>query len=138
MSTEIFEKYGTDPIALCNAWYEDAAKTEANDPETVCLATADKYGIPSARMVLIKDISENGIKIHTNSNSQKGTQMEENPVAEICWYWKTQRKQIRISGRIEKVSTKEADEYFAGRPRNRQIGAWASEQSSSFEKWEGP
>ena len=136
MSNEIFEKYGTDPIALCREWYEDAIKTEPNDPEAICLATATKEGIPSNRWVLIKDISEKGFKFHTNAESQKGREIEENPHGAINWYWKTQRKQIRITGRIEQVDDAESDQYFTTRPIERQIGAWASKQSAPFEKRE--
>ncbi len=136
MTTEIFEKYGTDPIALCQQWYKDAQKQELNDPETVCLATADADGFPSNRMVLLKEINEDGFKFHTNSNSEKGHDLAENPKAAICWYWKSLRKQIRITGSVVKVSEEESDKYFTTRPRNRQVGAWASNQSSPFEKWE--
>ena len=133
---EIFEKYGNNPIELCLKWYEDAKETEPNDPEAVCIATATKDGVPSNRWVLVKKIDENGLKFHTNSTSQKGQDISENPVGAINWYWKTQRKQIRITGRIEQVSSAESDAYFKTRPKNRQIGAWASDQSASFEKWE--
>ena len=136
MNKEIFEKYGDNPIALCNQWYEDAKKTEPNDPDAICLATADKNGAPSNRMVLVKDISDKGFKFHTNSTSHKGQDLEHNPKASICWYWKTTRKQIRIEGRVEKISQDESDTYFKTRPKNRQIGAWASDQSNTFEKWQ--
>lgn len=136
MAQELFEKYGPDPIALCQKWYKDAQDQEVNDPDAVCLATATADGTPSNRMVLIKGISGKGFKFHTNSNSQKGEELAENPKAAMCWYWKSLRKQIRIAGNVEQISEAEADEYFASRPRERQIGAWASDQSATFQKWE--
>ncbi len=136
MTAEIFEKFGKDPIALCQNWYEDAKKTEPNDPEAVCLATATKDGIPSNRWVLIKEVNDKGLKFHTNAASRKGQEIAQNPIAAINWYWKTQRKQIRIVGKVEEVSEKESDDYFNARPRERQIGAWASDQSAPFENWQ--
>ncbi len=133
---EVIEKYGNDPITLCTGWLNEARTQEPNDPEAVCLATCDAQGNPSNRMVLIKHIDENGFKFHTNSDSRKGADMADNPKAAMCLYWKSLRKQIRIEGRIEQASPEEADEYFETRPIERQIGAWASKQSSSFDKWE--
>ena len=136
MSQEIFEKFGKDPIALCNGWYEEAKKTEPNDPEAVCLATCDQKGNPSNRMVLVKQMNEDGFKFHTNAQSQKGQQINDNPKAAMCFYWKSIRKQIRIEGDVIETSADEADEYFATRSIERQTGAWASKQSRAFEKWE--
>ncbi len=134
MSSEIFKIYGNDPVALCRAWYQDAEKEELNDPEAICLATCDAQGNPSNRMVLLKQIDENGIKFHTNSESHKGRDIAANPKGAICWYWKSTRKQIRIEGDIIQVPEGEADEYFAARSIERQIGAWASRQSTPFER----
>ena len=131
---EVFEEYGSDPIALCRTWYEEATKTEPNDPEAICLATASKDGIPSNRWVLIKDISDKGFKFHTNAESQKGQEIAQNPHGAMNWYWKTQRKQIRIVGKIEQVGEEESDDYFETRPIERKIGAWASKQSQPFDR----
>lgn len=133
MNNEIFDKYGEDPIKLCKEWLSEASASEINDPEAVCLATADVSGKPSARMVLIKEINETGFKFHTNEESGKGHDLTENPQAEICFYWKSTRKQIRIHGQVEQVSDEESSEYFTTRPIERQIGAWASKQSQPFE-----
>lgn len=133
MSDEIFSEYGNDPIQLAQGWLTEATLSEINDPEAVNLATADKHGRPSNRMVLIKAIDARGFKFHTNAESQKGQQILENPFASMCLYWKSTRKQIRIEGRIEEASPEEADEYFSTRPLERQIGAWASKQSTPFE-----
>ncbi|MCB1651006.1 MAG: pyridoxamine 5'-phosphate oxidase [Alphaproteobacteria bacterium] len=130
---KIIKTYGPDPIALCKEWLAEASASEINDPEAVNLATADARGRPSNRMVLIKDISDEGFKFHTNGNSRKGRELEENPFAALCFYWKSTRKQIRIEGTIRPVEEAEVDEYFAGRSKERQIGAWASAQSETFE-----
>ena len=133
MSNKIIEKYGPNPIALCKDWLAEATKSEINDPEAVNLATADACGRPSNRMVLIKDISDEGFKFHTNGASRKGQELEANPYASLCFYWKSTRKQIRIEGTIRPVSDEETDEYFATRSKERQIGAWASQQSETFD-----
>ena len=133
MSQEIFEKYGNDPVALCQQWLEEAEKSEPNDPEAVCLATCDSDGNPSNRMVLLKEIAASGFKFHTNEESQKGTQIADNPKGAMCLYWKSTRKQIRINGSIIQVDPSEADEYFTTRSVERQTGAWASKQSTPFE-----
>ena len=136
MSQEIFDQFGKNPITLCQQWLDEALKSEPNDPEAVNLATCDAQGKPSNRMVLIKEISDKGFKFHTNEESQKGQQIAENPNGSMCFYWKSTRKQIRIEGHIEEAPPSEADEYFATRSVERQTGAWASKQSSAFEKWE--
>lgn len=136
MSIDIINTYGNDPFVLLNQWYTEAEKSEPHDPEAVCLATADAHGRPSARMVLIKQMDERGFKFHTNSESRKGHDLEENPYAALCFYWKSLRKQVRAEGRIERVAAKEADDYFSSRPRARKIGAWASDQSSHYHSGE--
>ncbi len=133
MNNEIFETYGTDPIALFKDWLEEARALEPNDPEAICLASADKDGHPSARMVLLKEITQSGFKFHTNSNSRKGQDFAQNQHVSFCLYWKSTRKQIRVEGLIEETSEDEANKYFTTRPIERQIGAWASNQSQAFD-----
>ena len=133
MSNEIFNQYGDDPIALFQRWYDEAAALEPNDPEAICLATADQNGCPSARMVLLKECTPRGFKFHSNAASHKGQDLNTNPQASFCLYWKSTRKQIRVSGQVNTVSDAESDAYFATRPRARAIGAWASQQSQSFD-----
>lgn len=133
MSHEIFTQFGADPIALFQRWYDEAAPLEPNDPEAICLATADKKGKPSARMVLLKEISAAGFKFHTNATSEKGNDILENPHVSFCLYWKSTRKQIRVTGTAAPTSATESDEYFKSRPRPRAIGAWASQQSQPYE-----
>lgn len=132
MSQDIFDIYGYDPFVLLKQWYTEAEKSEPHDPDAVCLATADAHGRPSARMVLIKQMDERGFRFHTNSESRKGQDLEENPYAALCFYWKSLRKQVRAEGHIERVTVQEADDYFASRPRERKIGAWASDQSRIY------
>jgi pyridoxamine 5'-phosphate oxidase len=134
MQSEIFDIYGGDPVALFRQWLAQAQESEINDAEAFCLATSDARGMPSARMVLLKDIDARGIKFHTNADSRKGRDMEENPHAALCMHWKSTRKQIRAEGKIMRVSAEESDAYFSSRPRARQIGAWASRQSRPYEK----
>ena len=119
-----------DPIQLFHEWMEEAKKTEPNDPNAVALATSNKNNIPSVRMVLLKDFNKDGFVFYTNLNSQKGNELKKNPYAAMCFHWKSLLRQIRISGKISKVSDEEADMYYNSRSYGSKIGAWASEQSS--------
>ncbi|WP_416908735.1 MAG: pyridoxamine 5'-phosphate oxidase [Polymorphobacter sp.] len=110
-------------------WLAAAEATEPNDPNAVALATATKDGRPSVRIVLLKGWDERGFVIYTNLTGRKSLELKENPRAQLDFHWKTQRRQIRIEGRVEQVSDEEADAYFATRPRLSQAGAWASLQS---------
>jgi pyridoxamine 5'-phosphate oxidase len=100
------------------------------DTAPVALATADGEGRPSVRMVLLRDVDERGFVFHTNYNSRKGRELDENPHAALCVHWPTLDEQIRIEGTIERLSAAESDEYFNSRPRGSQLGAWASDQSA--------
>ena len=119
-----------DPLKLFEEWFEEAKKTEINDPNALALSTADKIGIPSVRMVLLKSFSENGFVFYTNFNSKKSIELKENPNASLCFHWKSLLRQIRISGKISSVSDEEADIYYNTRSYGSKIGAWASQQSS--------
>lgn len=123
----------TDLLAEFRAWMAEAEKSEPNDPTAMALATADKDGQPSVRMVLLKAADERGFVFYTNFGSQKGTELLENPKAALCFHWKSLRRQIRIQGTVEKVTGAEADAYFNSRPRDSRIGAWASQQSRPME-----
>ncbi len=131
---EVFERYGNDPIKIFREWLSEARESEINDPEAICLASADAHGKPSARMVLLKEITQDGFKFHTNENSRKGQEFAQNSHVSFCLYWKSTRKQIRVEGTIEQVSDEESSAYFLTRPIERQIGAWASNQSQPFDK----
>ena len=122
-----------DPIAIFLAWQAKAAKAEINDPEAMALATADKAGYPNVRMVLLKGADQSGFVFFTNRDSAKGRELEANPRAALCMHWKSLRRQVRVQGTITQVSEEEAEAYFATRPKDSQIGAWASKQSLEME-----
>lgn len=133
MTNALYKEYGNDPVKLFQQWLADATATEPNDPEAFCLATADADGNPSARMLLLKEVSDNGFKFHTHEDSAKGNALAQNPEVEMCFYWKSTRKQVRVHGRAQPVPDAESDAYFSTRPKARQIGAWASRQSRPLE-----
>lgn len=122
-----------DPFALFSDWLEDAGKSEPNDANAMTLATADKDGLPNARMVLLKGSDERGFVFYTNTESQKGQELGRSMKAALCFHWKSLRRQVRVRGLVETVSEAEADAYFASRPRDSRIGAWASQQSRPLE-----
>jgi pyridoxamine 5'-phosphate oxidase len=124
---------GDDPLGLFQDWMASAAATEPNDPNAMTVATADAAGLPDARMVLLKGVDPRGFVFYTNTESAKGRQLDANPQAALLFHWKTLRRQVRVRGRVERVSDEEADAYFATRPRDSQIGAWASDQSRPME-----
>ncbi|WP_417449679.1 pyridoxamine 5'-phosphate oxidase [Kordiimonas sp.] len=117
------------PFERLQAWLAEAEQTEPNDPTAVALATCTLGGFPSLRMVLMKGCDESGIVFYTNLESRKGRELAENPNAAMLFHWKSLRRQVRIEGAVEPVSSQEADNYFASRPRSSRIGAWASKQS---------
>jgi len=122
-----------DPIELFKYWFNEAKKIELDDPNALSLATSDPNGFPSVRIVLLKDYSQNGFVFYTNLNSNKSQSIKKNPKAEMCFYWKSLSRQIRIKGSILQVSEKEADDYFSSRPYGSKIAAWASKQSEVLE-----
>ncbi len=118
-----------NPITLFEEWLGLARAHEVNDPNAMSLATIDRNGMPDVRVVLLKDIDERGLSFYTNVESAKGRALAANPVAALCFHWKSIRRQVRFRGKVESVSHEEADAYFATRARGAQIGAWASAQS---------
>jgi pyridoxamine 5'-phosphate oxidase len=119
----------TDPFDHFDDWFRQAEAKEPNDPNAMALATVGADGMPSLRMVLLKGRDERGFVFYTNKESRKGEQLQAQPKAALCLYWKSLKKQIRIEGEVEQVTPAEADAYFASRHRSSQIGAWASQQS---------
>jgi pyridoxamine 5'-phosphate oxidase len=122
-----------DPFALFQSWLKEAEESEPNDPNAMALATAGADGMPNVRMVLLKGADANGFVFYSNADSIKGAELKENPRAAINFHWKTLRKVVRAQGSIARVSDAEADAYFATRPKDSQIGAWASPQSRVME-----
>jgi pyridoxamine 5'-phosphate oxidase len=118
-----------DPVALFGAWLKDAEASELNDPSAVALATASRDGMPSVRMVLMKQVDARGFCFYTNAESQKGVELAENPRAAMCFHWKSLRRQVRVAGTVSMLPSAEVDEYFHSRSRLSQLGAVASEQS---------
>lgn len=118
-----------DPFSLFDLWFAEAGVKEPNDPNAMALATADADLMPNVRMVLLKGVDPSGFVFYTNSESQKGGELEANPQAALVFHWKSLNRQVRVRGRIERVTAAESDSYFASRPRDSQIASWASLQS---------
>ena len=119
-----------NPIELFEEWFNEAKKSEINDPNALALATVGKKGIPSVRMVLLKGFSNKGFIFYTNLNSRKSNEIKSNPNASMCFHWKSLLRQIRIVGKLSNVLDTEADNYYESRSYGSRIGAWASNQSS--------
>lgn len=124
------------PFELFELWFAEACEAEPALPEAMALATADAAGRPSARMVLLKGHGPGGFTFFTNFESRKGEELAANPNAALLFYWKSLRRQVRIEGPVEPVTDGAADEYFATRPRDSQVGAWASDQSRPLDSLE--
>ena len=129
------EDLADDPIDQFASWWE-RAEAEAPLPDAICLATADGDGAPDARMVLLKGFDQRGFRFHTNYESAKGEQLAAEPRAAIVVYWRELDRQVRIRGRVERLSVEESDEYFRTRPPDRRVGAWASPQSRPLDSRE--
>lgn len=122
-----------DPIGFFASWLEEARKTEPEYAEAATIATASNNGRPSARTVLLRDFGPHGFIFYTNHDSRKGRELRENPQAMMLFYWKSLMRQVRIEGPVSVVDDATADEYFTRRPRDSQIGAWASLQSTPLD-----
>lgn len=119
-----------DPLDLFGRWYEEACRSEPGLPEAMALATATREGAPSVRMVLLKGWDEKGFVFYTDFKSRKGVELLANAKVALCFHWKSLGRQVRIDGETQRVSEEEADAYFATRPRESRIAAWASQQSA--------
>jgi pyridoxamine 5'-phosphate oxidase len=122
-----------EPIDLFKQWFAEAKQREINDPNAMSLATVDASGLPDVRMVLLKDADTRGFVFYTNLESAKGEELKANAKAALCFHWKSLERQVRVRGPVVSVSAEEADAYFATRPKDSQIGAWASRQSRAME-----
>ena len=121
------------PIELFQEWFEEAKKSEINDPNAMNLATISSDGKPSSRIVLLKSYDDKGFVFYTNSNSKKGRAIKNNDSVALNFHWKTLQRQIRIEGNVSQISNAEADEYYNSRPLGSRIGAWASLQSEELD-----
>lgn len=120
---------GDNPFGLLAAWLDEARGTEPNDPEAMSLATVDETGLPNVRIVLLKDIDADGLVFFTNFESVKGKELDSAGKAAIVLHWKSLRRQVRARGVIERLDPERSDTYYASRPLQSRLGAWASHQS---------
>ncbi|MEP2772013.1 MAG: pyridoxamine 5'-phosphate oxidase [Fulvivirga sp.] len=119
-----------NPIKQFEKWFEEALVSAVIEPTAMNLATVSKNNTPASRIVLLKDIASDGFVFYTNYQSNKGKELEENPQAALTFFWPELERQVRIQGVVEKVSKEKSEAYFKSRPRESQIGAWASPQSA--------
>lgn len=122
-----------DPLKQFESWWQQAIEAKTDEPNAMTLATCTTDGRPSARIVLLKEIKENGFVFFTNYESRKGKEISENPHVALVFFWKELERQVRIEGIVRKISAAESDNYFSVRPRESQIGAWSSPQSKVIE-----
>ena len=118
-----------NPVDQFTTWFDQALLSEVVEPNAMSLATADKDGKPSVRIVLLKGFDKDGFRFFSNYKSRKGKELEENPNASLCFFWPELERQVRLEGKVVKIDRKESEEYFLKRPRLSQLGAWASNQS---------
>jgi pyridoxamine 5'-phosphate oxidase len=122
-----------DPIELFGEWFEQAKESGILLPESASLATANRDGIPSSRMVLLKSFAPDGFVFFTNYGSRKAKEMDENPRASLLLHWAVLQRQVRVEGAVERIGAEASADYFRTRARGSQIGAWASRQSEELE-----
>ena len=120
---------GTDPFVLFQNWFDEAVTAEINDPDAIALASVNSDGMPSVRMVLLRQWSEDGFLFFTNYQSRKSGELLATGKAAFCMHWKSLRKQVRVTGQVGKATAAQSNAYFNSRGRGSQIGAWASAQS---------
>jgi len=118
-----------DPMELFGEWFEAASESGIFLPESMALATASPSGAPSVRMILLKGADSRGFVFYTNYGSRKGAELDANPQASVCFHWAILERQVRVEGRVERVSQEESQAYYGSRGRGSRIGAWASRQS---------
>ncbi|MEW5987436.1 MAG: pyridoxamine 5'-phosphate oxidase [Chloroflexota bacterium] len=126
-----------DPVVQFGRWFDDTQRAHLPEPTAMTLATATPDGRPSARLVLLKGFDQDGFVFYTNYGSRKGQELGDNPWAALVFWWPELSRQVRIEGRVERVSAAESDAYFQTRPRGNQLGAWASHQSQVISGREG-
>jgi len=119
-----------DPLQQFGAWFADAERAGLLEPNAMTLATSDPTGRPSARIVLLKEVTARGFVFYTDYRSRKGTELERNPQAALVFLWKELERQVRVTGSVARVTREESAAYFSSRPLGSRLGAWASEQSA--------
>ena len=122
-----------DPFKQFDKWMSEAIQAGIDQPNAMTLATASPDGVPSARIVLLKEVDEKGFVFFTNYGGKKGRELTENPRAALVFLWLAQARQVRVEGKVHRVDASASDEYFASRPLGSRIGAWASPQSQEVE-----
>ncbi|AHM58570.1 pyridoxamine-phosphate oxidase [Flammeovirgaceae bacterium 311] len=122
----------SDPIQQFQKWFKEAQEAQVLEPNAMTLSTVTAEGRPDARIVLVKDVDEEGFTFFTNYESRKGKELENHPYAALTFYWPELERQVRIEGSVEKVDQATSKKYFNSRPRRSQIGAWASPQSQEI------
>ena len=127
------DELNTDPFLLFNQWFEEAQQSEINDPDAIALASVDADGMPSVRMVLLKEILPEGFVFYTNYTSRKSDELLATGKAAFVIHWKSLRRQIRVTGSVEQVPSAQSDAYYQTRSRGSRIGAWASQQSQPLQ-----
>ena len=127
------DELNTDPFLLFNQWFAEAQQSEINDPDAIALASVDADGMPSVRMVLLKEILPEGFVFYTNYTSRKSGELMATGKAAFVVHWKSLRRQIRVTGSVEQVPDAQSDAYFQTRSRGSRIGAWASQQSKPLQ-----
>lgn len=123
---------GDNPISFFSKWFTEAEHAQITEVNAMTLATVDAQNKPHARIVLLKGLDERGFSFYTNYNSAKGKDMSAHPEAALVFFWKELERQVRVEGRIERVSDAESDAYFNSRPEGSRLGAWASPQSEEI------
>ncbi|MEM9857952.1 MAG: pyridoxamine 5'-phosphate oxidase [Bacteroidota bacterium] len=124
------------PLKQFQKWFTEAQKADIHEVNAMGLSTVSKKGIPSSRIVLLKDIENDGFVFFTNYQSDKGRDLEQNPAASLLFFWKELERQVRIQGNVEKISKQDSESYFQSRPKGSQVGAWTSPQSTVIENRE--
>lgn len=127
------DKVDSDPLKLFSRWFDDAVKSNHPEPNAMILATADGDGRPSVRTVLLKSYDEQGLVFFTNYDSRKGRELQQNPRASLLFYWGELQRQVRMEGKVDRISRKASADYFASRPLESRLGAWSSPQSAVIE-----
>jgi pyridoxamine 5'-phosphate oxidase len=123
------DKLDADPYELFDSWFAEAKASEINDADAMAIASVDSAGMPSVRMVLLKEVVPEGFVFYTNYNSRKSAELLATGKASFVMHWKSLRRQVRVCGQVAQVPAEQSDAYFSSRPRGSRIGAWASDQS---------